>query len=198
MATTIFDITQGSRLRFYGNTGQTWDQVHDAAAAQTEIEDGQASLEVSGTANVYDLCRYIITFDTSDIPDNAVITSAFIRIAGTGKGDAHTETLNVVGATPADASSIVIGDYDQLGTTVFGSITLADFNASGNNDISLNASGLANISKTGYSSFGLTISADTEDSPAGTNGVDYITSTRGSNKLSVTYSVPAGGFFAIL
>ena len=193
MATTQFNITDGARLRFYGNTGQTWSQVHDAATAQSEIADGQVSLQAETGATVFDLNRYIITFDTSTIPDNATITSAFLRIVGTGKQDAHTETINVVGSTPADSTNIAVADYDQLGTTVFGTVAIASFNASGNNDITLNASGLAAISKTGYTNLGLTVTADTTDTAPVSDGFDYITSTKASNLLSVTYSLPTTG-----
>jgi hypothetical protein len=102
------------------------------------------------------LNRYIMTFDTSSIGDDDTISEATIGWKGDGykvDGLGITPNINVYGATPASNTALANSDYGQCGSTAFATaIAYADI-ASGYNNFTLNASGLANISKTGYSRF---------------------------------------------
>jgi hypothetical protein len=64
--------------------------------------------------------------------------------------------LNIYSSNPASNTALVAGDFDSLGTTAFCDTPILFTNwGTGYNDFALNASGLAAISKTGVSKFGL-------------------------------------------
>lgn len=103
-----------------------------------------------------DLSRSFFLFDTSALGNGATITSATLSLFGTEKVDTGgiTPNINIYSSTPASNTALVLGDYDQVGSTAFSTaITFAGFSEVAYNDFALNASGLANISKTGISKF---------------------------------------------
>lgn len=145
------------------------------------------------------LGRAIMTFDTSSIDDLATITGAVFSGYSGGKSNAlGTMDMILVGSTPAANNNLSSSDYAQLGSTSFGSIAYADFAASQYNDITLNASGLAAISKTGITKLGLVGSWDFNGSFSGTwssTKASYIVVNTSENytnkpKLTVTYTLP--------
>lgn len=151
------------------------------------------------------LMRLILLFDTSALPDDATITGATLSIYGTGKADAGgwAPSMGIYSSLPASDNELVPGDYDSLGTTLLSSvIAYADFNTSGYNVFTLNATGLAAISKTGISKFGAReVTYDAGDSPPawGADEEFYFwvyMSEQGTvyrPKLEITYTVPAVG-----
>jgi len=145
--------------------GLSWSELHDesgggtpmsgAWADQPELYIGYQEDYISNKWT--QLYRSMILFDTSALPDNANISSAVISIYG-------KEILNDVGnsigsciysANPASNTDLSTADFDQYGTTeLANTIAVGDFNDSAYNDHTLNASGIAAISKTGVSKFG--------------------------------------------
>lgn len=104
------------------------------------------------------LWRVILIFDTSSIPDDATILEATLSLRGLGKVDliSAAPSLAVYDAAPATDTDIIAADFNTIGIAAFSDIiTYANFSITGFNDFTLNALGLANISKTGKSSFGL-------------------------------------------
>lgn len=166
-------------------------------------------LRCSASVNQFSIMwRSILTFDTSSIDDGDVIESATLSLYGNDKDvTIGTTTAEIVAATPASNTTLVAADYAQTGSTSFGSIANAAFTAAAYMDVALNASGLANISKTGYSRFGVRSGWDYNNSFTGTwiiNSFGYwafqTEETSGSKdpKLSVTHSAPATGFKNLL
>ena len=105
-----------------------------------------------------DLTRAILLFDSSDLPDDATISAATLSLYGSSKVDflSITPDLNVYSSNPASNTALAAGDFDSLGSTAFATaITYASFSATGYNDFTLNSSGIAAISKTGVSKFGV-------------------------------------------
>lgn len=153
---------------------------------------GLAQCETSFTAGEYRVDHGFIHCDSSSLPDLATISSAFVRVNGSLGANPDTLTLHVVSSTAANTPTAA--DWANIGATSFGSVAFASF-ATGNNDISLDASGIANISLTGYSKFGLRTDRDINNSaPAGTN---YVNITQSNCLLSVTYEVPSDGYLFI-
>ena len=121
-------------------------------ANDSDNDEGYATLIASTTSNQYaQMFRSIVLFDTSSIPDGDTISSATISFYGNfkfnGLGSTNLE-MDVTASTPAANTSLVAADYQQLGSTSFGSVSYASYSTTGYNDITLNSSGLADISKT--------------------------------------------------
>lgn len=155
-------------------------------------------LWASTTTNQFKLLtKNIMLFDTSGLPDTAIISAATLSVygeatgSGLGKFDHH-----ICASTPASNTDLVNADYGELGSTSFGSYAFDDHLTDYNN-IALNASGIANISKTDISKFGARSSWDISGSFGGvwvsgaeTKLVSW-TAERGTGfkpKLVVTYT----------
>ena len=188
------------------DTNATWTTIQGAAGDLARNSDAQDYYEriVSGSvSNGWDLIvRGIFMFDTSTIDDADSISAATLSLFGSLKDDTLgiTPTLNIYSSAPASTADVVAGDYDSLGTTAFATgITQADFSISAYNDFALNASGIANISKTGVSKFGsrdatydAANQAPTWGSSAGSYMAGYTADQAGTTndpKLVVTHAV---------
>lgn len=162
-----------------GNTTSTffpsldgWVREETEASWATIIAAAGDTAEDSGANNPFSFCEFIdgvtsntwqqnvrsiFLFDTSSIPDGDTIDSATMSLWVTSKLDeatAQNPDINVYASTPASDTALVAGDYAQTGSTAFSTaITFANVTTDAYNDFVLNASGLANISKTGVSKF---------------------------------------------
>jgi len=160
-------------------------------------------LNATATLNQFEsLLRIYVLFDTSIISASGTISSAVFsgygiqKEAGNGSPDLH-----LASSSPASNTDLVAADYQQVGITSFGSITYANFTGLQYNDITLNAAGVTNISKTGISKFSLQTSWDINNSFTGAwvslantdfrIGTAELTGTSEDPKLVVTYTVPA-------
>lgn len=102
----------------------------------------------------YRLYRTALLFDTSDLPDDAIISGATVGLYRFSNYVTLGDTgLNIVNFTIE--GTIDAADYDNFGTTRFSTdknastITTAQYY-----EFPLNALGIENISKTGYTGFG--------------------------------------------
>ena len=148
--------------------------------------------------------RPIILFDTSALPDSAIISSAVLGLYVKSKSDpvtAITPDTNVYAVSPASDTTIAAADYQTVvkGTQFATTISYAAINAGAYNDYTFNASGIAAVDKTGVSKFSI-LNAE-YDASAGTptwssdteHRIDYWTSDKGAGyepKLVVTYDPP--------
>ena len=158
-------------------------------------------LTASATTNQFKILnRSYVLFDTSAIGANGVISSSIFSGYYYAAGNTLGSTdLHLASSTPASNTGLVATDYQQIGRTSFGSITYANFIASQYNDITLNADGLASISKMGISKFSLQVGWDITGSFTGTWGdskqISFLiysaeqTDTSQDPKLVVTYTV---------
>jgi len=126
---------------------------------------------LSDRAGRTDLWRYqartIQLYDTSALPDTATITDATLSIYGVSKEDPGSNLPNVqlYASNPDSNTDIIAGDYEEgVGKCFYSdtilcntAITYANWKVADPfwNDFVLNAAGLANISKTGVSKFGI-------------------------------------------
>lgn len=156
-----------------GIVDETFSTIRNAATGAAQVAEssvGAPEITSSATTDQFrQLNRTIYTFDTSSIPTSATIISATLSLYGTDKNNSlgGSPEIDIVGATPASTDTLVGSDYAQLGSTVFASKTYADWSTSSYNDFTLNASGLANITKGGISKFGARVNWDTDDSFGG-------------------------------
>jgi PKD repeat protein len=120
--------------------------------------------------------RGLVTFDTSPLPDDATITSATISVHGAGKNnELGTVNFCIIDAEPANQLNFVDTDYHRTTFTRFAADTSYDsYNIHDWNTIPLNSLGLTNISKTGYTTFMFTHSADVDNTNlTWKEGLDY-------------------------
>lgn len=153
------DVSGGSGQQF--STMRTGNGT-DAGEADNDAAIGIWAATVT-TDRYHFLARAVAWFDTSSIPDTAVITAATISVVGTDKASGlGGQGLHVCGSTSTNTTTVVAADYQARAGTSFGSKGYTSFLTDGTtyNDITLNASGLAAIDKTGYSRFTFRISGD--------------------------------------
>lgn len=188
---------------------QTWAQIRDGAGTHADDSGAAPSapeIKANGATNEwFRIMRLILLFDTSSIPDDAIITGAILSLYGKGKRDdaGWTPSIGIYSSAPASDTELVAGDYDSLGTTILSSvISYADFNTDGYNAFTLNAAGLALIDKTGISKFGAReVTYDVANSaPAWSADAEFYfwvyMAEQGDSykpKLVVTYTIPGVG-----
>lgn len=195
MATLTFPADLGGSGRVEGIQSILYATIHNAATGAATSANGSALTQMV-TLN-YDLWRGFMTFDTSVLTANAVISSAFVRLVASGGAFDNNDstTLDIVASTQASSTAISTADYNKTGTVTFGSKAFSAWTntSNANNDFTLNASGLANINKTGFTKIGIVTELDRGNvAPTLRN---QITWDNTQSLLSVTYTiVPPAGF----
>ena len=129
----------------------------------TDTATDANKIKASTTTDQFsDLYRTLILWDASSIDDgdtvdSAIISTFIISLDNGLSGEASSNSAFVaVASTPASNTAVEDADYGQLGSTSFGtSPNQGDMTAETYEDITLNSSGLSNISLTGISKFGL-------------------------------------------
>jgi hypothetical protein len=133
--------------------------------------DMYAYVFASTTTDQYkEIDRAVMLFDTSSLDSGATISAATISLWGLGRaGGLGQPPLHICSSAPSSNTAVVAGDYSTLGSTSFGNIAWASFVATDTtyNDITLNASGLAAITKAGVTKFGAKIEWDLNGSFTG-------------------------------
>ena len=186
----------GDARVFYNGSGESYATIQSASAG-TGVENSGTSAEVNNlTIGNYRISRFFVAFDTSSISDTDTIDSATLSYNSNDKSSTDSDSVSVVAATPASPTTYVTGDFDQVGSTKLATdITIAAWSTSGYNDFALNASGLANVSKTGVSKFAFRLAKDiSATQPTGVNYVDGRTAdvvgTTQDPKLVVVHTAP--------
>lgn len=170
----------------YGGTTTPWADVHALTAGATgrcKVNSPTEYLQVwtdLTAGGAYYLGRAWAPVDTSGLSNNAVITSAsmYFKMQNFGNngnaGDTAYAYFSLVGpTTQADFTTLVLADFDQCGavnapTVYSGKIDPTGWSSTVYSAITLNAAGIAGISKTGYTGIGLRTGWDIEDVAPGT------------------------------
>ncbi len=123
---------------------------------ETSTFDNIVRVQTSTTSNQFSsVNRPIWTFDTSSIGGTSTVTTVVLSIFIDGKQDSiGQDDMHIVSATPGTNNDLIDSDYGQVGSTSFASVTYAGAVAGAFVDLTLNASGIANINKSGISAFG--------------------------------------------
>lgn len=180
----------------------------DGTGVQQPINQGiVVGIAASETTNKWaGLRRGFITFDTSSLGSSATITSAVLSLYGRGKGDdlGISPNIDIYTATPANNGTFDVADFDQVGSTsqTGSPMSYASFNGSnGWNDFTLNATGIANINKTGITKFSIrnanydvaaSAPGSWSNSATSTFTVGGTSDTGFEPKLVITYSTVVG------
>jgi hypothetical protein len=145
-----------------GGADSSYSTGHNAATAYF-LDDWAIRIDTGQLENTsgFHIIRSALFFDTSSLPDTAVITAATLSLYGYLDASATDFDITVVDGSLLNYP-IVLGDYGDLltQTTSGGAFNTSGFSTSGYNDIPLNAVGMGWISKTGMTKFGLRSSRD--------------------------------------
>lgn len=147
------------------------------------------------SANQYGVSNGLIKWNTSSLPDNAVITAATLRIYVTSKS--NVDALSLV----ADwyTWSGVTGDYTATPqSNAYGGIALSSITASADNSLTL-INMAANVSRTGYTYLRLHLSDS--GAPSGTNQVviaSVADITNPEPRLDVVYTLGGGDLLGMV
>jgi len=139
----------------------------------------------------YAIYRSALFFDTSDIPEGAIITKATLKIHDTGAPYTYIETaFNIIVQTISFEKPIFAGDYDKTKYSGnLGSISTDDISEGVYNDIELDVSA---INKGGETKLGLRSSKDIDGvAPTGIDMLSIYTSEQADKqpKLYIEWEV---------
>lgn len=150
-------------------TGQaSWAAAHDdtaGTAADATSTTGQVLCQPSADGG-WRIDRGFLPFDTSTLPDGITIDSATLNIMlGSKTDNVSGVTIDLITTTQASNTTLEVADFDQVGTTEQATaLTIASMAVDVYSIYTLNATGIGNISLTGFSQFGLRTSHDTDNS----------------------------------
>lgn len=170
---TFFAHTGDGRIGF--DPSATWAGAHDAADGnQTDFTSATMTAPYSGKPSGADFAIYrlITNFDTSAIPDTDTVSAAtlsyWFNSTSDGDNDANAY-IGVVTNTSASDTAPAAADYDQFGATEQHDTAqrkdITGITTGAYTDFTLNATGRGNISKTGYSKFGIREGHDIQNDP---------------------------------
>jgi hypothetical protein len=180
----------------YGDN--TWAAAHNATSA-TETDYTGANGTACMVANYSNTYKYYINrcffpIDTSGLTSSATISSAsmflYSHLENAGQPSGREQVL--VEGTQSSTSQLVANDYDNIGSTAWSSVVEAT-TTQAYKEFALNASGLAGISKTGYTKLAGRDKKDLDNS-APTNyyyNTLYFSEETGTSKdpyLEITYT----------
>ena len=144
--------------------GETWTSIQGGAGNgfnSTTTLPYATRILASGTTDQWqDLYRAIFLFDTSALTASAVISATVFSLVGFSKADALSITPNVdvYTSNPASNTALENADFTALGSTSQTGAAKAYANwvvdSATYNDLTFNATGRSNVSKTGVSKFG--------------------------------------------
>lgn len=207
-----------------GSADNDWETARDNTGNGAADDSSATSVEACGATggeggapeNDFLVKRAFFLFDTSSITDTDNIDSAILSLYVNTVDDRHNDAqsyTNITTTNPASNTALVAGDFDQVKGTDGNFPLTADtaiqkqstdqdnstITTGQYTDWTLNATGLANISKTSVSKFGAANGHDIEDTPTptGNNSQTFIgiswadqTGTSQDPKLAVTHSDP--------
>jgi hypothetical protein len=143
--------------------------------------------------------------DTSALDDGATVTAATFHFWVEAKNDLENGSysyMTLVESTQASATDLVDDDFDAVGSTAWSdNVHIDDITLTAYNTWTLNATGLSNVSLTGYTKLAMRIGYDwTGNNPSvTTQGFTAIqglsadnTGTGSDPYLDITYSVGGG------
>jgi hypothetical protein len=217
MATTTYFNTKSSDGYLYAgginaNAMTSWNTAHDAANATSVTATSNESYArvngiLSGGSYISEVRRGGLLFDTSSLPDTAIVSAASIQLYVINKwanmkadSDIHLQCSNAL-ILPSDP--IVIGDF--LYTSYpndCGSLALSGITANQYNTWTLNATGIGAISNTSITRYMVMEEwFDIADNilsygigDYNYQGISYYNYEAGSSYypvLNITYSIPA-------
>lgn len=193
MPTSTFNIAASGDDAYVDKTGSAT-YPPTTSLTRSSVADSLFVIRAKSViASTYELANTLLKFDTSSLPDTAIVTSATLRMYLTAKSG--TDGLSMVGEWYIwDGTSST--DYSAVpASNAHGGTLLSSLTTSADNDFAL--SSLVNISNTGNTYLRLHISQLSGDAaPTGRNDLTFASydhATLTEPRLIVTYSTDVGG-----
>lgn len=122
----------------------TWVAVHDATSG-TDVDKTSVSAVIRAeepAGETFHMARFFLVFDLSTISGSAMLASDAVTLVTnitsiTATGDDY-KTLHLVSSTQASNTDLVLGDFDQRGSTNWATPVVG---AVGSNTLTLNTTG---------------------------------------------------------
>ncbi len=190
-----------------------WDTVHDAVNGTADYQTAAPSYTI-GTGCIngrVTISRGFLVFNTSDLPDNAVISQASLYVYVNSKSDMVSDgndTIGIVQGLQTFSTMLISSDYSKAGNAITNPteganrLNLSDMTPNGYVHWDLNDTGIGWISHTGVTKLALREGHDIADAwPGfGFSSGNYITvsmSEQGVTSLEpyleIVYSLPQPG-----
>ena len=145
----------------------SWASARDGAGNNANATETTFRAASYKDINGFSIYRGILTFDTSAIDTDDVISSVILSLYVSAVSDTDNDGqdyMNIVASAPANNNNVVSGDFDSLGTTKFATdIDLGDFTTSAYNNFVFNATGILAVEKDGITKLGVREGHDIED-----------------------------------
>lgn len=193
---TIYSTTDDGI--FLSDNKSTYTLARDATSATTFSGNGNLTHN-SLISTTYYVRRQVTYFDTSVVGSDTISAATWSVATLTG-GSASANSDSVVLVEFTGSQPFVSGDFDLFGTTSWGQKTLASFSGTNGvyNDISMNATGIAAINKSGVTKVGTRNLNDINNStPTGQNYMRVYdadqTGTTVDPKLVIVHAAAVGG-----
>lgn len=191
----------------YKGGNSDWSTVHNASTGTADRTSTTANVKAHkiyrGNLTLY---RFAVPFNTSALPDDAIITAANLKVYVDSKNDDDNDGndfIRVVQNTTYSATNLESDDYDQIGsvsnpTAGASDIDIGTISTNAWLTFSLNSTGRGWINKTGYTKLGLREGHDAVNDPvtdSTTTGINIRTANYGGSAtssdpvLEVTYHV---------
>lgn len=154
------------------SAGSVFSTIIGAAAGTTLSMTGTLGALVRIIAHADTSDRYTeirrsgFTFDTSAVGASSTVTGVDLRLDSRATYQLNTFTtvnsdIEIVGFAPAIVDNFAVEDYSTFGSTSFSTMSYDDYTASeGHKTFTLNASGIANVNKTGITGVGARLGSD--------------------------------------
>ena len=168
----------------------TYATANAAATADTATTNSAATVCCENSPS-YTIRRSGFFFDTSSIPVGSTIESAVLTIVGSGSvNDTDNDKVNVYSLSAG--GTLTTDDFGDFGTTPLSTeIDIGSWDSGGDNDFTLNASGIAGLVLGGTSELGLRLTRDVSaNQPTGNNSITCVYADTGGAtrpKLVVTH-----------
>ena len=184
--------------------GLSWSDTRDGAGTFADsgaltTDTLRAGITSVGGAYADEIQRMVLLFDTSSLPNTAVISQASLNLYRDDSQQSWGGSVVVCGSSPASNVALDASDYSNFADVALSdALTLGDLSTSVYHSFPLNALGIAAINLTGITKLGIRMLADLLDSdPVVSEGVDrFWVKSREFGGLSqgpylaVTYEVP--------
>lgn len=152
------------------NHNTSWAVAETVADCTTCTAPGYLTTESSvgnqsGTA-LYSIIRSGLVFDTSFIGRNATITAATLTLRAQAQVLDYTggAAIRLVSADPVSYAGFTLNDFNMFGSVpLAGDMPISSIAQNGFVTFNLNPAGIAAISRTGLTAFGLRTTVDTGD-----------------------------------
>lgn len=166
------------RVKSDGTGSDPWSTIRNAGTGTSATDSGPSYGDFRNHSylGTFFVDRAFVLFDTSALGDTDDIVSATLSLYKDGDTVQNSDStaIGLTGSTPASDTSITTADFDAL--TLNSPTEYASRYSGGSivtnsyNNMSLNANGLAAVSKTGVTKFALRLGLDIDNTqPSGLN-----------------------------